>query len=234
MRRHANFDTVSFSSSEPNPSASPASEVERTVVFIDLAGFTALVEAHGDAAAVEVADQLVAVASAHLGEHGLLIKSIGDAVMLGFTKVDAALRTVSGILDDLAGRPSFPFPSTGMHHGTVVQRDGDLFGRRVNVAARLAALAGPGEVLATAPVARVATQLGVEVVELGAQRLRNIPEPVPTYRLELVGGGAAEVDPVCRMRVVESPHQLTVDGRLWHFCSQGCLDRFVRQPSDFT
>jgi class 3 adenylate cyclase/YHS domain-containing protein len=208
--------------------------VVRTVVFIDLAGFTALVDAHGDEAAVELADLLVAVATEHLCEHGTLIKSIGDAVMLGFVSTEAALTTVAGIVSALGERDGLPLPSTGMHHGSVMERDGDLFGRRVNVAARLAGAAGPGEVLCTRPVAQVAADAGIAVTDRGSLRLRNIADPIPCFALGLDGDFSGEVDPVCRMRVRASVHQLTHAGRVWRFCSEDCAALFAARPGDFT
>ena len=232
----ANFYTVSHSSRGPvneQPArGGGAVEVERTVVFIDLAGYTALVEAHGDAAAVEVSDSLVAIATRNLCEHGALIKTIGDAVMLGFHTREAALRTVQGILGELEGLPRFPLPSTGMHHGTVMERAGDLFGHRVNVAARLAAAATPGEVLCTRPVADAAEQADIQTIEKGALRLRNVADPVMAYTL-VMSVGLAHVDPVCRMRVHDERHVVRHDGRDWRFCSEACSERFASMPGDF-
>jgi adenylate cyclase len=58
------------------------------VTFGDLAGFTALTEAHGDIAAADIAEQLVADTESVLGVGDRLVKAIGDAVLL--TSVDAA------------------------------------------------------------------------------------------------------------------------------------------------
>lgn len=68
------------------------------VTFGDLAGFTALTEAHGDIAAADIAEQLVAHAESVLGSGDRLVKAIGDAVL--FTSVDAAsaITLISGCL----------------------------------------------------------------------------------------------------------------------------------------
>lgn len=213
--------------------AAGATEVTRTIVFIDLAGYTALVEAHGDEAAVEVSEALVRVAGEQLCDRGTLIKSIGDAVMLGFETAEVALRTVRDILERLADEPSFPLPSTGMHHGPVMERNGDLFGRRVNIAARLASAAAPGQVLCTRVVADIAASAGVVTVDNGPLRLRHITDPIPTFVLRLGASAAEGVDPVCRMRVGNDDHRLEHGGRTWRFCSSECEELFVSRPGDF-
>jgi adenylate cyclase len=214
--------------------SSEATEVARTVVFVDLAGFTALVDTHGDRAALEVADRLVHHSVTELCPQGALIKSIGDAVMLAFQTPEVALRTVSAILGRLADEPAFPLPCTGMHHGLVMERGGDLFGRRVNIAARLADAARPGVVLCTKAVADAAAMVDIRVVELGPLRLRNVTDPIVAFELDLGAAGGGHVDPVCRMRVAEADGvQLTFDGQVRWFCSTDCEDLFVSRPGDF-
>ena len=61
------------------------------VTFGDLAGFTALTEAHGDIAAADLAEQLVADAESVLGVGDRLVKAIGDAVLLTFPDAASAI-----------------------------------------------------------------------------------------------------------------------------------------------
>jgi class 3 adenylate cyclase len=62
--------------------------------------------------------------------------------------------------------------------GPVVVQGGDYFGRTVNLAARLAARAGPGQVLVSGAVAESAAPAGVRLVEVGRLRLAGIARPV--------------------------------------------------------
>lgn len=212
-----------------------AEEVERTVAFIDLAGYTALTDAHGDRAALEVADRLVHHSVAQLCPQGSLIKTIGDAVMLAFETPAVALRTVGSILGRLGDEPSFPLPCTGMHHGSVMARGGDLFGHRVNIASRLASVARPGVVLGTRPLADAAALAGIGVRELGPLRLRNVTDRVVAFELELgADQTGAHVDPVCRMRVrPPTGTRFEVEGEQWWFCSTDCAELFAARPDDF-
>lgn len=73
----------------------------------------------------------------------------------------------------------------GIHLGSVVHRDGDIFGEGVNVAARLESLARPGTLYVSEPVVRqVRSQVMAPVVRLGRSDLKNIRLPVPVYRID--------------------------------------------------
>ncbi len=79
--------------------------------------------------------------------------------------------------------PGAPALHGGMHQGVVVRREGDYFGGAVNLAARLLALAGSGELLATrAAVERASDQ--DKWTALGSHKLRGLRAEVEIYRLE--------------------------------------------------
>lgn len=189
----------------------------QTFVFADLAGFTALTEAHGDGLAADLASSFCArvkdVAREHLSS---VIKSIGDAVMIRCPKPWEAVGLALHILDEEHGRSDFLGVRVGMHTGTAVQRDSDWYGAGVNVAARVAAIARGGEILAT-DATRRASQApeNVDFQHLGSRKLKNLMEPVDLFRLVRRGAvyGALEIDPVCRMTVHLAPmsgHSSTV------------------------
>src|SRR5918992_446127 len=119
-----------------------------TFLFSDLVGFTALTAAEGDHRAAEVALALHSHVVELAGNyHAETIKTIGDAVMLRCDDPGLAVELGIRIVEDLAAVPGFPPVRTGVHTGTAVHRDGDWYGGAVNVAARLCAAAGGGEVL---------------------------------------------------------------------------------------
>ena len=110
---------------------------ERTIAFVDLAGFTALTEVHGDNAAVDVLDTFNAAVRTAVGDSGAeLVKTIGDAVMLAALTPAAGLVAVRQVFDACYATDAFPEPRGGLHHGPVVAKDGDYFGATVNLAAR--------------------------------------------------------------------------------------------------
>lgn len=72
----------------------------------------------------------------------------------------------------------------GIHAGEVVrQRDGDVFGGTVNLAARLQSLAGAGELVVSEVVAGPLRQVGFTLESLGEKKLKNVPTPVSCYRV---------------------------------------------------
>ncbi len=201
--------------------------------FVDLAGFTAATEAHGDDTAAELAQQLVDATQTTLLAGQRLIKSVGDAVLVTSPESSTAIEWVARLLPRLRARPSYPLASVGLHAGSAVERGADVFGAAVNVAARITALAIPGQVLATDSVAASARALGIETTDLGLTRLRNVAEPVELFELRVSGSGyGGAIDPVCHMPVDrdEAAGRLRHDGHEFWFCSLECAGRFAEAP----
>jgi len=206
-----------------------------TFVFADLAGFTALTEAHGDTEAVAIAIQFAARVRSLLAEHHAEeIKTIGDEVMIRVAKPSDAVKLGIRIMEELSA-PGEPPVRVGMHSGRAVKRGGDWFGATVNLASRVADEARAGEVLLTEGTRR---ELGgsnaFELIPRGLSYFKNIPTPVPVYRAASVGGPATEleIDPVCRMAV--DPGQAAATrrraGLTYYFCSPECADVFSAAP----
>ena len=84
---------------------------------------------------------------------------------------------------ELAPSTGLPPAHIGLHAGPVVARDSDYFGRTVNVAARVAAYAGPDQVLVTDDVVTVATPEGVRFESIGRVPLKGIASPVGLNRV---------------------------------------------------
>jgi adenylate cyclase len=214
-------------------------ESASSFVFADIAGFTALTEAHGDEEAVAVVDRFSDAVAAELpavgGEH---VKTIGDALMLRVPDpgqaILLALRIVRGVLAD-HGEPAI---RVGLHHGSAVERAGDYFGAAVNLAARISAVAAGGEVLVSGQTAALVPELeGVVYESRGRHVLRNVREPVELFAALEVGETADRlpVDPVCRMAVdpERAPGRLLHGGTAYFFCSLACAGEFARHPERF-
>src|SRR5580765_3090889 len=176
-----------------------------TFLFADIAGFTALTEAHGDEAAIELVVSFSEAVEAELpevaGEH---VKTIGDAVMLRVPEPADAVMLGLWIAHDAMRDHGSPAVRVGLHHGHAIERNGDYFGASVNLAARVSSAAAGGEVLVTGQTAALAPDLeGVMFESRGRKRLRNVSEPVELFAVLEVGEsrGSLPVDPVCRMAV---------------------------------
>jgi adenylate cyclase len=156
---------------------------EQTFLFTDLVGYTALADAEGDERAADVALLL------HRRVRGLLerfeareVKALGDGIMLRCADPGAAVRLALRIVTELEAEPGFPAVRVGVHTGPAVSRDGDWYGRGVNVAARLCSVAPGGEVLISDATRRAAGRM--RKIDFGERRLhwlRNVTEPVETY-----------------------------------------------------
>jgi adenylate cyclase len=104
--------------------------------------------------------------------HGRLVKTVGDEVLfVADSAVDAALIGLA-LADAMAEDPELPDVRVGISTGTVLTRMGDVFGRTVNLASRLTALATPGSVLVDADTA--AALDGHPAVSLDVQRTRAV------------------------------------------------------------
>ena len=77
---------------------------------------------------------------------------IGDEAMLAFPNPEAGIRALGQLLQVCRAEPRIPVTRSGVNHGPVIRRAGDIFGSTVNIAARIAALAAPGQLLAPNPL----------------------------------------------------------------------------------
>lgn len=165
----------------PRPIADPPA-----IVFADLSGFTRLTEEHGDELGVRHASKLADLAGVVAATHdGRLVKQLGDGVMLAFERVADAVGS-AGALRAAAVDADLPPLHIGVSAGPVVERDGDYYGRTVNLAARICSVAAPGEILANQTAADAAQ--GASVEPLGAIELKGIPAPVALFRVDITSG----------------------------------------------
>ncbi len=206
-----------------------------TFVFADLAGFTALTEAHGDEKAIGIAIDFTSRVRALLAEHRAeQVKTIGDEVMIRVADPVDAVRLGIRIVDELAFHGSPPV-RVGMHSGPAVSRDGDWFGSTVNLASRVVDAAKPGEVLCTAETReQLRGSKDFELRDRGTRRFKNIVDPIPVFRAVAADGEGREleIDPVCRMAVDRSraASRRRRRGIDYFFCSDRCRRAFDERP----
>ncbi len=176
----------------------------RAVVFADLAGYTALTEAHGDDDAADVAVRFFDLTAERLRADARIVKTIGDAVMVVTSDAYAALEMGLALLRSIEQEPQFPGVRIGVHYGPVVERSGDVFGATVNIAARLTAHAHVGQLITSGAIAcLIEGHPNMTTTALGATWLKNVSEPVEVYSIAEHGASASSqvLDPVCRMFV---------------------------------
>jgi adenylate cyclase len=212
---------------------------EATFVFADLAGFTALTEAHGDQEAVALVEEFAETVTGELpaiaGEH---VKTIGDALMLRIPEPVDAIHLGLAIAERTLGSHGALPVRVGLHHGPAVERNGDYFGAAVNLAARVSGVAAGGEVLVSGPTAALVPEPeGVYYESRGRHELRNVGEPLEIFAALRLDATAEQlpVDPVCRMAVDpdRAPGRLVHKGGAYFFCSLSCAAQFAQQPERY-
>lgn len=130
---------------KPDTRQSPVS-----IVFTDLEGFTRFTSRHGDDAALSLlADHHRVIGPIVRSRGGKVVKRLGDGLMLSFPSAESAVLAALELLDV---PPDELRLRAGVHAGEAVVTPDDLIGHDVNVAARVAAAAKGGQVLATVAV----------------------------------------------------------------------------------
>ena len=168
-----------------------APERQPAICFLDITGYTRLTQERGDKAAAEIAENLARLVKRTSGTHGgRPVKWLGDGVMFYFPYPDqgvlAALEMVDGIV--AAGLPP---AHVGLHAGPVVVQEGDYYGQTVNMAARIAEYARPGEVLVSqAVVDASAGRSELDFGPIGQVDLKGVAGGVTLYSARR-GSGAA-------------------------------------------
>ena len=155
--------------------------------FLDITGYTRLTQEHGDVAAAELAEQLGRLAQRTSVKYGgRPVKWLGDGVMFHFPNpgpgVVSALEMVEGVAD--AGLPP---AHVGLHSGPVIFQEGDYYGATVNVAARIAEYARPGEVLVSQEVVDASGGTEVAFRAIGPVELKGVRGAMDLFAASRVG-----------------------------------------------
>jgi adenylate cyclase len=147
------------------------------IAFADLAGYTRLTEEAGELEAVDVVERFVEAVEGSLPDDARVIKTIGDEVMIVGSE-PAAL--VEWAVDFQRLGAERTLPRIAVHYGNALYRDGDYYGRDVNIASRVAARAAGGEVLVTRPVVERAKR-DLEFDRIAEIRLKGFTESTEVF-----------------------------------------------------
>jgi adenylate cyclase len=158
-------------------------QVRVAIAFADLAGYTQLTEEVGDEEAAGIVERFVANVNQSLPDEARILKTIGDEVMIVSPDAGSLIDWAVGfqILSN-----ERPLPRIGIHSGNVVFRDGDYFGREVNLAARVAARAAAGEVLVTWPVVEMAGK-HLQFERIGEVKLKGFSHATELFLADPAG-----------------------------------------------
>lgn len=123
-----------------------------TVAFADLVGFTRLGQQVDPTALGAVATRLADLTRSVLDPPAVIVKTIGDEVMLAAPRPGPVARTLVRLLERAAQEDGFPPLRAGVADGPALHRGGDWYGATVNLASRIVARARPGSILASESV----------------------------------------------------------------------------------
>jgi class 3 adenylate cyclase/YHS domain-containing protein len=208
------------------------------LLIADLAGYTAMTEAHGSISAAEIVSKFNKIVSHGIDANADLIERVGDEVFIISRDVESIIKTALSIYEFSEEEPDFPRVKIGLHAGEVLKQDGHYFGSALNLTSRLVNYAEGGEIICSENIKDKSPPfLNISFEDLGHKKFKNIKHPVSIYRLIPAGKekGAVLVDPVCRMRVNpdEKVEMAEFRGKMYFFCSTECKDQFRRDPEHY-
>jgi adenylate cyclase len=170
-------DVVGHMEADLDGAAADLGRVRVAIAFADLTGYTRLTEEAGELQALDAVERFVDAVEVTLPDNARVIKMIGDEVMVVGTDPSALIDWAVGFQRLQTERP---LPRIGIHYGEVLYRDGDYYGRDVNIAARIAARSAGGEVLVTRPVVEHAGS-HLEFDRIGEIILKGFTEPTEMF-----------------------------------------------------
>ena len=173
-------------------------------LFADIRGFTAYTDRYGAQAAAHLADTFVSIAAGIADAHSGSVRGTwGDQVLAEFASPRDAVRAAVGLqascITRTLGDPRDPLPvGVGLDIGEPADEGANRSAAALNVAARLCARAGAGEVLSSAELVHLAGPLdGVAYVDKGSHRLKGVARPTGVV---LVRDGSFDSDQLHRFR----------------------------------
>jgi predicted ATPase/class 3 adenylate cyclase len=158
-----------------------------TFLFTDVEGSTRLWQADEAAMRSALARHDEVLRKTIAAHEGTVFSGTGDGVGAAFGSAAAAVRAALAAQRALQAEP-WPTATPlrvrmGVHSGEAEWRDGDYFGTVVNRAARLTAVGHGGQVLCSAATAELVGDAGLDLVDLGEHRLRDLDRPMRVFQV---------------------------------------------------
>ena len=177
------------------------------ILATDMVGFSRLMEKDEAGTVARQKAHRKRLIDPKIAKHnGRIVKSTGDGLLVEFASaVDAVQcavevqRAMSKLEADVPKERRIAY-RVGVNVGDIIVEDDDIFGDGVNIAARLQMLAEPGGICVSRNVFnQVKNKVELGFADLGPQKVKNIEEPVPTYKVLLDPAAAGQVVPAKRI-----------------------------------
>jgi putative ABC transport system ATP-binding protein len=173
-----------------------------TIMFSDIVGFTAMMERLGEGRVQEILRRHCAIVREQIAAHGgFEVKAQGDGFMIAFPSARQALRCAVGTQRAMAAydeHAEIPVRlRIGLHTGEATKEGDDFFGRSVIIAARIADVAGSGEILVSSVVRELTASTEGFVFEGGREvALKGLQGTSHVYAVDWEGGVPRHDEPV--------------------------------------
>lgn len=210
-----------------------------TIVAADLAGFSRLMAADEEGVIRRLREARAEIIDPAVRESGgRIIKTMGDGLLLEFPSPVDCVRAMIAVQDQITARETGPENQrlrfrVGVNLGDIVEDGDDILGDGVNVAARLESLAPPGGICISRSVFdQLRGKIDRPTTALGPQMVKNIPEPVEVWRIEIAGAAAPVVDEI-RASIAVLPFQNLSSDPEQEFLADGIVEDVVTELSRF-
>lgn len=177
------------------------------IFYADIANYSRLTEQDEEGTHQRMVESMKIIEEKIAANHGRVAHLAGDAILAEFVDADSALRCAIDV--QLAARrwnANLPMCSQilfriGVNFGDVITEQGDIYGRAVNLAARLEKLAHSGGICVSESVRKaLEDNPAYDFVALGRQYVKNISEPVQAFWIEVESGQAEGIDHTCAVK----------------------------------
>lgn len=211
------------------------------ILYADVAGYSRLTGADEDATHRTLSEYLDLISTTIESHHGQVMHYAGDAVL---AKFDATVDAVSGAVaiqndlktrnQDIPDKQKVQF-RIGVNLGDVIEDRGDIYGDGVNVAARLEGLVDPGGICISESVrTAIGKKLPLDYEYMGQQAVKNIEEPVRTYRVLLDvatanqrRGARRATEPPSKPSIAVLPFENLSGDERWNRLADGISDDMI-------
>lgn len=214
-----------------------------TIMAADLVGYSKVMASDEDGVISRLKDvraELIDPAIANAG--GRIVKTMGDGLLIEFSSPTAALKRAIEMQNSMQIREAernaadrFRF-RVGVNTGEVVIDGQDVLGDCVNIAARLESIAPPGGVCISKQVYQhVAGQIAEPMTPLGPQKVKNIPDPIDVWRVEISGVNAtvAQISNRVRSSIAVLPFDNMSQDDDQQFLANGIVEDVITELSRF-
>jgi class 3 adenylate cyclase len=205
-------------------------EKEVAILMADLAGYTALTEAHGPSSAADLIDKYIEIVKDCLVGDSQLHERTGDEVMIISSSPDHLLSTALMLIQTTHEEDNFLQLHGGLHFGKLLKRNNSYFGTALNLTSRIASIACPGTFWCSDQFINALPGKGlIKFQSKGKHNFKNLSEENELYELIVETEKFLHVDPVCKMLIINQdkavPHP---DIPNIFFCSKGCLEKYSK------